>query len=334
MPQRTQALFLAAAFVLGGLVTAAFLLSQFQTAHNEQRSVLARETAATLAAALVHDTTARDALSLTVVLREAIGRGVVASAAVYDNAGGLLVTVGAPARDTQLHSSEIATLDTVVGRIQITLVDANAPGLDWLFLPLAALALLVLGAWQWARLLPTRSQVSETGGADGESDGVPLLHEQVQVPLVFGEESSPEAGPNGTGETQPVAAVLVVKVEPPRLADELTTAAEAVADEHAGRLSRTANEYCLHLDSAMSAVSAAVTLEETCPPRLTLKMGTHCIRGERDADALLKRARYLASLATRHLLASNALIQELTPGDFTVERFHSSFAPDDLYEVS
>lgn len=330
MPQRTQALLLAAAFILGGLLAAAFLLSQFQITHHEQRTVLARETSANLAAALAHDTTARDALSLTVALREAINRGVVASAAVYDDAGGLLVTVGAPARDAQLHAYEISTRDTVVGRVQITLVEANAPGLDWLFLPIAVLTLLVLGAWQWARLLPS-GRAKAPGHAGQEPDEVPVLHEQVQVPLAFGEESEALGAP---ARAETLAAVLIVKVEPPRLADELTSAVETVADEHASSLSRTANEFCLHTDSATSAVAAAVTLEELCPTRLTLRMGTHCVRGDENADTLLKRARYLASLATGHLLASNTTVGELTPGDFTVEPFHSSFAQDDLYEVS
>ena len=325
MPQRTQALLLAAAFVVGGLVTGAFLLAQFQGAHRDQQTVLAAETAANLATALIQDTIARDALSLTVVLRQAKDRGVVASAAVYDDAGGLLVTVGAPSRGTPLHSRAIATRDTVVGRLQITISESDAPGFDWLFLPTSVLALIVLGAWQWTRLLPCHPRDSRQPSvtAVGGEDELPVLHKQVQMP-VFEELE----------EDSTASSVLIVKVEPPRRVDEFTQALEALIDEYPAKLSRTQNEFCLQTASATIAVSAAITLEESCSPGVTLRMGAHCAYDADDSEELVKRARYIASLANDRLLVSKALVDEWPPEGFTVERFHSSFAQDDLYEVS
>ena len=311
MPPRTQALLLAVAFVLGGLVAGVFLLTQFESSHREQRALLARETVANLSAAVVHDAIARDALSLTVVLRDALERGVVTSAAVYDDTGGLLVTVGARARDAELFTHEIRTRDTVVGRLQITIVEAEAPGLDWLFLPSAVLALLVLGVWQWARLLPT------TRNAPGpEEEELPVLHEQVQL---FDDQS--------------LASALVVKVEPPRRADELESRVRELANQHSAELTRTGSEFCLLGESPADAVTIALSLDDGTPAHVTLRMGVDSAPDEEEA-ALLKRARYLASLSTGGLLVSQSVFDGLTPGDFTVERFHSSFAEEDIYEVA
>ena len=135
-------------------------------------------------------------------------------------------------------------------------------------------------------------------------------------------------------EDSTASSVLIVKVEPPRRMDEFTQALEALIDEYPAKLSRTQNEFCLQTASATIAVSAAITIEESCSPGVTLRMGAHCAYDADDSEALVKRARYIASLANDRLLVSKALVDELPPGGFTVERFHSSFAQDDLYEVS
>ena len=284
--------------------------------------MLARETVANLAATVVHDAIARDALSLTVALRNAIDRGVIASAAVYDDAGGLLVTVGAPAREAVLFTHEIRTRDTAVGRLQITLARSAAPGFDWLFLPVAVLMLLVLGAWQWARYLPesaagVASSESDDDEPAADDDDVPVLHEQVQL-----------------FDDHPTVTALIVKVEPPRRTDEIGTVVDGLASEHAVQLTRTGNEFCLLGDSPAIAVTIALTLDEGTPERLTLRMGMDASRTGGDETSLLKRARYLASLSNGTLLVSRSVFDGLTPGDFTVERFHSSFAQGDIYEVA
>lgn len=285
--------------------------------------MLARETVANLAAAVVHDAIARDALSLTVALRDAVDRGVIASAAVYDDSGGLLVTVGAPARDAALFTHEIRTRDTAIGRLQITLAQSAGPGYDWLFLPVAVLMLLVLGAWQWVRYLPEPTvSIARAGSADvtehaGEDDDVPVLHEQVQL-----------------FEDQPTVTALIVKVEPPRRTDEIGTVVVGLATEHSVQLTRTGNEFCLLGDSPATAVTIALTLDEGTPERLTLRMGVDASHAEGDEAALLKRARYLASLSKGTLLVSRSVFDGLTPGDYTVERFHSSFTQGDIYEVA
>ena len=120
------------------------------------------------------------------------------------------------------------------------------------------------------------------------------------------------------------------------LADEIEPSVHDLASQHSADITRTANEFCLLTDSAKDAVTIALTLDDGRPARVTLRMGIDAASNGSTGDeaALIKRSRYLASLSTGNLLVSRAAFDGLTPGDFTVERFHSSFVQDDIYEVA
>lgn len=321
--------FLILAFLLGGLLAGIALIEQFRAAHDEHTRLMAEETAAIFTVALVDDVIADDTLSLTVVLRDAVNRGVIASASVYDNAGELVATAGAPERDLQVVSRELVAQNTVVGRLQITLSAQRAPGYHWLWLPALLGLLSAFGFWRlqprYGHLLenalkpdaplPAEAQPDEQQTSETEP---PVLHEQVTL-----------------FPSDPVTVMLVIKVEPARRATEAEAFIRAIAASYAGKIERQGNEFCLITHDVRDAVTAAISLEDAPTRNLSFKSGIHCERSaSADLHNVKNRARYLASLSRGQLLGSQGLVDELNPGDFTVLPFHSSFAQADIYEVA
>ena len=313
----------------------------------KQSRVIGEAIATQLASSVSEYLISEDRLSLTVLLNDLVQQGVFNKATVFGADNSLVATAGDSAGSTStVYTAEVPYQDSVAGYVRISLAqDAlftnSSTILFWIiFLNLVLLVASGFYANHIAQFLVT-PRADDSTAVESESSGpIPKKDTGFSLPIIKASTRFDRKVPEQDADFDNFS-ILVLKIRPPRVFDDLSNSIKQVASLHKGRIKSFDDEitllftqpdqHCFHAICA-ALVIQALTRESGFAE---YKAGIDCGSEKEEVKQARKKASYYASVAHNELLVSKAVSRHEHIHDKTrISEFHSSMAPDSqLYRI-
>lgn len=316
----------------------------------KQSQLIGNAIAKQLGASVSEYLLAEDRLSLTVLLNELVDEGVFSSATIYGADNRLVAAAGNAANSVaSVFTAEVTYQDSVAGYVHISLA-ADKLFVDTLstilFVVGANLALILITGFFTVKVASKLSQFKTTDAEEGRSDTTPkdnVRKERTFSLPIIKVPSRPDRKSNPAPVEFDDFSMLVLKIRPTRIIDELRTSIRKVASLYKGRIESFDEEeitllFTHETDHCFQAACTALVIQSLTREIKygECKAGMDCGSKMEELRQVRKQASYYASVAANELLVSEAVyLHEKIYGKVEIEEFHSSMAPDSqLYRIS
>jgi hypothetical protein len=317
---------------------------------NQQRQgqLIGNAIAKQLGAAVSEYIVAEDRLSLTVLLNELLKEGVFSSATIYGADNRLVAAAGNAVHDIDMvFTAEVPYQDSVAGYVHIALATDKlfVDTLSTILIIVAANLVLILITGFYAvqikaNLSQQESAVTEAGSSETIPNDSAKKERTFSLPIITA-PSRPDR------KSEPVKfddfSMLVLKIRPTRIIDELRTGIRKAVSLYKGRIESFDDEeitilFTHETDHCFQAACTALVIQSLTKDIKygECKAGMDCGSKVDEIRQVRKQASYYASVADNELLVSEAVyLQENINGKVEIAEIHSSMAPDSqLYKIS
>ncbi len=349
--QRTKIALLMTTPLLASCILSIFLITSLVSDNQEQQSQLIGDAIAKqLSASVSEYMLAEDRLSLTVLLNELVDEGVFSSATIYGADNHLVAAAGkAVQNNDRVFTAEITYQDSVAGYVHISLAG------DRLFLNNLSTILIVLGtnlalillvgfyAFNIAdKLTQADSEDTVEAGSESSTNDKSKKGSAFSLPIIKA-RSRPDRKSVPEITDFDDFSLLVLKIRPTRILEELRTGIKKAVSLYEGRIESFDEEeitvlFTHQTDHCFQAACAALVIQSLTREIKygECKAGMDCGSTIEELSQARKHASYYASVADNELLVSESVYRdEAVNGKVEITTFHSSMAPDShLYRIS
>lgn len=316
----------------------------------KQSQLIGNAIAKQLGASVSEYMLAEDRLSLTVLLNELVSEGVFNRATIYSADNRLVAAAGNAENSVEsVFTAEITYQNSVAGYVHISLA-ADKLFADTLstiiFVIIVNLILILITGFFAVKVASKISQYKLASAEEMRSDTTPEDNVKNQRTFSLPIIKAPSR-PDRRIEPAPVDfdefSMLVLKIRPTRIIDELRTGIRKATVLHKGRIESFDEEEITVLfthdtEHCFQAACTALVIQSLTKDIKygECKAGMDCGRKIDELRQVRKQASYYASVADNELLVSEAVyLHEKIYGKVEIEKFHSSMAPDSqLYRIS
>jgi uncharacterized membrane protein affecting hemolysin expression len=331
--------------LLVSCVLSIYLISSLISENQQQQSqLIGNAIAKQLGASVSEYMLAEDRLSLTVLLNELVTKGVFSSATIYGADNRLVAAAGNATNSADsVFTAEIPYQDSVAGYVHISLATDKlfVDGLATIFMIVAVNLALILITGLYAVKVATRlTRQSPAPADDVIANGSVRKERTFSLPIITA-PSRPDH------KSAPLEfddfSMLVLKIRPPRIIDELRTSIRKAVSLYKGRIESFDEEeitvlFTHETDHCFQAACTALVIQSLTREIKygECKAGMACGSNKDEIRQVRKQASYYASVANNELLVSEAVyLRENIYRKVEIAEFHSSMAPDSqLYKIS
>ena len=326
-----------------------YLIANLINENQQQQSqLIGNAIARQLGASVSEYMLAEDRLSLTVLLNELVMEGVFSSATIYGADNRLVAAAGNATNSVNnVFTAEIPYQDSVAGYVHISLATDKlfVNSLSTILTVIAAnLALILITGFYAVKVATKLTRQRSSGLEDASHD--PMLNGSVKKERTF---SLPiiTAPSRPDHKSEPLEfnefSMLVLKIRPPRIIDEIRTSIRKATALYKGRIESFDDEeitvlFTHETDHCFHAACTALVIQSLTREIKygECKAGMACGSKRDEIRQVRKQASYYASVANDELLVSEAVYEhENIYGKVEIAEFHSSMAPDSqLYKIS
>ncbi len=333
--------------LISSFVSIWLILHLVDESERKQSLVIGEAIATQLASSVSEYLISEDRLSLTVLLNDLVQQGVFNKATIFGADNSLVATAGdSTGSASTVYTAEIPYQDSVAGYVRISLAEDSlfTNSSTILFWTIILNLVLLVSTGFYANyiaqfLLAPRPDSSRT--TDNESTGlIPKRDLGFSLPIIKASTRFDRKAPNQDADFDNFS-ILVLKIRPPRVFDNLSNSIKQVASLHKGRIKSFDDEITLLFTQpdqhCFHAICAALVIQSLTRESgfAEYKAGIDCGTEKDEVKQARKKASYYASVAQNELLVSKAVyLHEHIQGKARISEFHSSMAPDSqLYRI-
>ena len=331
--------------LLVSCVLSIYLISSLISENQQQQSqLIGNAIAKQLGASVSEYMLAEDRLSLTVLLNELVTKGVFSSATIYGADNRLVAAAGNATNSADsVFTAEIPYQDSVAGYVHISLATDKlfVDGLATIFMIVGVnLALILITGFYAVKVAARLTRQSPTPADDVIANGSVRKERTFSLPIITA-PSRPDH------KSAPLEfddfSMLVLKIRPPRIIDELRTSIRKAVSLYKGRIESFDEEeitvlFTHETDHCFQAACTALVVQSLTREIKygECKAGMACGSNKDEIRQVRKQASHYASVANNELLVSEAVyLRENIYRKVEIAEFHSSMAPDSqLYKIS
>jgi uncharacterized membrane protein affecting hemolysin expression len=335
--------------LLTSCILSVYLIASLIGANQQQQSLLiGNAIAKQLGASVSEYMLTEDRLSLTVLLNELVTEGVFSSATIYGADNRLVAAAGNATNNADsVFTAEIPYQDSVAGYVHISLSAEKlfVDGLSTIFMIVAAnLVLMLIGGFYAfkvaAKLTRPRLTAAEDVSYEPKAKGGVKKERTFSLPIITA-PSRPDH--KSTPLEFDDFSMLVLKIRPPRIIDELRSSIRKAVSLYKGRIESFDEEeitvlFTQETDQCFQAACTALVIQSLTKEIKygECKAGMACGSNKDEMRQVRKQASYFASVANNEVLVSEAVyLRENIYKKVEIAEFHSSMAPDSqLYKIS
>jgi uncharacterized membrane protein affecting hemolysin expression len=325
-----------------------FIAGHISETQQQQSQLIGNAIAKQLGASVSEYMLAEDRLSLTVLLNELVTEGVFSSATIYGADNSLVAAAGNSVNsENAVFTAEIPYQDSVAGYVHISLATDRLFTDGWstiLIIGTANLLLILVAGFcavkMASKLTSQHSTPEQASNRDDATNGSTRKERSFSLPII-------KAPSRAEQKSQPLEfddfTMLVLRIRPPRIVDDLRSSIRKAASLHKGRIESFDDEeitilFTNETDHCFQAACTALVVRSLTNEIKygECKAGMVCGSKKDEIRQIRKQASYYASVANNELLVSESVyLHEHIYGKAEIVEFHSSMAPDSqLYKIS